>query len=81
MWRRREPSRCYQENQKLSAQIRVVYAESKGRCGSPRIISELRDKGIWCGKNRVARLMQREGLRAKAARKFKVTTVPSMERE
>ena len=35
---------------------------------------ELRNEGRPAGKNRVARLMRAEALRAKAARKYKATT-------
>ena len=58
----------------LSAKIRVIHAESKSRYGSPRVHDELSDLGILCGKKRVERLMRQEGLKAKAGRKFKVTT-------
>lgn len=58
----------------LTAKIRVIYAESKARYGSPRVHDELRDCGIFCAKKRVQRLMRQEGLRAKASKKFKVTT-------
>ena len=58
----------------LSAKIRVIHAESKQIYGSPRVHDELLDQGIRCGKHRVARLMRREGLKAKAGRKFRVTT-------
>jgi len=51
-----------------------VYAEHKGRAGAPRITKQLRQEGQPVGKNRVARLMRTEQLRAKAARKYKATT-------
>jgi transposase InsO family protein len=35
---------------------------------------ELREQGESCGKNRVARIMKEHDIRAKTARKFKVTT-------
>ena len=44
------------------------------RAGSPRITWALRNEGRWVGKNRVARLMRQNALRAKAARKLKATT-------
>lgn len=59
---------------KLSAKIRVIHAESRARYGSPRIHDELSDQGIHCGRKRVERLMRQEKLKAKAGRKFKVTT-------
>ena len=73
-WRKRPTSARYEEDLKMSAKIRVIYAESKGRYGSPRVHDELSDIGFRCGKKRVERLMCQEGLKAKAGRKFKVTT-------
>jgi putative transposase len=58
----------------LSAKIRVIHAESKSSYGSPRIHKELSEQGIRCGKKRVERLMRKQNVRAKAGRKFKVTT-------
>jgi transposase InsO family protein len=42
--------------------------------GSPRITIELREQGDTCSKNRVARIMRENDIKAKTARKFKVTT-------
>lgn len=73
--RRGRPSSARAEaNLHLSAKIRIIHAESKEAYGSPRVRDELLDQGVQCGKNRVARLMHAEGLRAKAGRKFRVTT-------
>jgi transposase InsO family protein len=46
----------------------------KGRSGSPKITSELRDKGFAVSKNRVARRMKSAGLRSIVRRKFRATT-------
>jgi transposase InsO family protein len=46
----------------------------KGRSGSPKITSELRDKGFSVSKNRVARRMKLAGLRSIVRRKFRATT-------
>jgi len=73
-WRGREPSGRAQANERLTADIRRIHGEHKGRCGAPRITVELRNEGKPAGKNRVARLMRAEGLRGKAARKYKATT-------
>ena len=67
----RSPSK---EDRQLLDQIRNIYHGKRRKYGSPRITDELKDQGIRVGKNRVAKLMKRDGLRAKAARKFKVTT-------
>ncbi|KAA6231738.1 DDE-type integrase/transposase/recombinase [Chlorobium phaeovibrioides] len=42
--------------------------------GSPRIALDLGKRGIKCSRPRVARLMREMGIRARCARKFKVTT-------
>lgn len=73
-WRDRPPSAREQANAILAADVQRVYAEHKGRAGAPRITQHLRAAGQKVGKNRVARVMQTEGLRAKATRKYKATT-------
>jgi putative transposase len=61
-------------NQTLLEHIRRAHRESRETYGSPRILRDLRAMGIQCGKNRVARLMRRQGIVAKTTRRFKVTT-------
>jgi putative transposase len=46
------------ENAKLSEQIRYYYDQSMVIYGSPRIYHDLREAGIGCSENRVARLMK-----------------------
>lgn len=58
----------------LLVHIKAVYAESRGGYGWPRIWRELLARGIRVGKQRVQKLMQRHGIRAKGKRRFKVTT-------
>jgi transposase InsO family protein len=57
-WRTREPSRRTQENGRLLEQIQRIYADSRGRYGSPRVHAALMRQGLRCGHNRVARLMR-----------------------
>ena len=73
-WRGRPLSARMQENRWLRERIRQVHQQARARYGSPRVHQELRARGIPCGKHRVARLMRAEGLRAKSARRFRVTT-------
>lgn len=54
--------------------IRCAFEQSKRRSGSPNIWRDLCEAGHHCNLQTVAKSMQRQGLRAKAARKFKVTT-------
>jgi len=73
-WRNRPPSARAQANQHLTSDIRRIHQEHKGRVGAPRITRHLHEEGQRVGTNRVAHLMSSEGLRAKAARKYKATT-------
>jgi transposase InsO family protein len=70
-WRRREPSLREVEDQHHAKAIRDAHRESRGTYGSPRIYVALREAGTPCGKHRVARIMREEGLRGRAARRFR----------
>ena len=59
-WRARPLAARVKEDRRLSARIRVIYEEAKGRYGSPRVYQELRALGLPCGKHRTARLMRVE---------------------
>ena len=48
-WKRRQPSRRAVEDEQLSAQIRVVHAESRATYGSPRVHAVLRRQGHAVG--------------------------------
>lgn len=72
-WRKRPPSAREMANQELVQAIEAVYAESNGTYGSPRIYHELKEK-LDCSQNRVARLMQKHGIRAKQTKRYKHTT-------
>ena len=54
--------------------IQAIHAEFKGAYGSPRMVRELRLRGFPASKERVERLMQENGIKAKHKRRFKVTT-------
>ena len=54
--------------------IKALHAETRGAYGWPRIWRELLARGIPVGKQRVQKLMQLNGIRAKGKRRFKVTT-------
>jgi hypothetical protein len=55
---RAEPSGRAKENAELVEQIREVFEANKSRYGSPRVTRELRQRGLKCGQNRIARLMR-----------------------
>ena len=73
-WRRRPESERFGANRKLVVAIREVHRQSRETYGSPRVHQALLHRGIACGVHRVARLMRVNEIRAKAPRKFRVTT-------
>jgi putative transposase len=73
-WLKRAPSARHQANECLDKEITKVFNAHHSRYGSPRIIEELHETGQLCSKNRVIRRMKCLGLKAKAKKKFKVTT-------
>lgn len=72
-WRTRGISQREMVNQQLLVKIRAAYAANRGCYGSPRIYQEVKEE-VPCSLNRVARLMQQYGIRAKQARRYKTTT-------
>jgi len=58
----------------MVALIRAIHAELKGAYGSPRMVRELRARGLPASKGRVERLMRKYGIRARHKRRYKVTT-------
>lgn len=76
-WRARPLAERVKEDRVLSERIRKIHDQVEQRYGSPRVHQELRALGIHCGKKRVERLMRADGLRAKSARRFRVTTQSS----
>jgi transposase InsO family protein len=76
--RRREIAyRRHLSDAALLAYISAVYAEHRGAYGWPRIWRELVKRGIRVGKQRVQRLMQQHGIRARGKRRFRVVTTDS----
>jgi putative transposase len=73
-WRARPLCDRGKDDLVLRERIRQIYAAVQARYGSPRVYHELRALGIRCGEHRVARLMRLEGLQAKSARPYRVTT-------
>ena len=73
-WRGRPPSEREMANRELYKKIKAVYDKSHGTYGSPRIYRQLKQQGITCSENRVARLMRLRGLRARQTKTYKTTT-------
>lgn len=70
-WRQRSESDRAREDALLAERIHAVHRENRGIYGSPRVYRALRAAGHRVGKHRVARLMRLEGLRGRAARRFR----------
>ena len=73
-WRRRPESARARANRLLVVEMRRIHTEMDRTYGSPRMAPELVGRGLSCGRHRAARLMRVHGIRAKQARRFRVTT-------
>ena len=73
--RERPESERTSANRQLARRIHEVYRASRRTYGSPRVFLELRDDGQQVGRNRVERLMRREGIVARKKKRFRVTTM------
>jgi len=62
------------KDQELVELIRSIFAEHRGRYGSPRVWAELKGQGWQVSRKRVERLMKEQRLRAYRRRKFIKTT-------
>ena len=68
------PDRTRLTDAQMLALIRAIHDELKGAYGSPRMVKELRGRGVPASKPRVERLMRDHGIRARHKRRYKVTT-------
>src|SRR4051812_30349237 len=73
-WVKRPPSERALVDANLAEAIQGIHGKSRRTYGSPRVHEELKAQGQHHGAKRVARIMREEGLRAKAPRRFRVTT-------
>jgi len=58
----------------LKVRITAIFKEHRGQYGSRRILKQLKNEGHQIGRYKVRRLMRELGLRAKAPKRYKVTT-------
>ena len=73
-WRALPLCQRVKDDRVLAERIRTIHTGRRRAYGSPRVHQELKALGIKCGKKRVARVMRERGIRAKSARRFRVTT-------
>jgi putative transposase len=74
-WCRRPESAHAQRDRRLKVLVRASFETSKQRYGSPRIHEDLIEQRERVSRKRVIRLMQEEGLQARARKRFKSTTM------
>ena len=80
-WRRKDTTKPSKpgvnkriSDEALLVHIKAIHAEVKQEYGWPKMWKELVARGIRVGKERVRKLMQRHGIKARGKRKFVVTT-------
>jgi len=73
-WLKRPLSSRAIANQQLDSKIKETFEQHKARYGSIRLTEELKSQGETASQNRVAKRMKVMQLKAKQAKKFKVTT-------
>jgi len=73
-WLNRPESKRSRENRALTEKIKRLHQASREIYGSPKIHTDLVAQGETCSVKRVARLMKKEGIKSKIARKFVITT-------
>jgi len=65
------------QDRDLLGRIEPIFKDSRRTYGSPQMVASLRAVGQRCGKNRVARLMRQNGMRARQKRRFVPRTTQS----
>jgi putative transposase len=75
--RQTQPGPRARQNAHLSKQILQIHQDSRQTYGSPRIQAKLAQVGCTHGRNRIARLMRRQGLCGRAKGRFRVRTTDS----
>jgi putative transposase len=73
-WKKRKPSQRELKNQTLTEEIRRIHRLFRMTYGSPRVYAHLRKQGYVCSKKRVARLMQKDGLKGHRKYRRVITT-------
>lgn len=70
-WKKRGQCARLQKDIELTESIERIFGEVGGIYGSPKIYESLKQEGVVVGKNRVARLMHENGLKARCARIYR----------
>jgi putative transposase len=73
-WKDGDRSPRRRRRERLKAEIGALFAQRKGKDGSPRVTAALRDAGWTVSENTVAALMREMGLAARRVKKRRATT-------
>lgn len=73
-WENRPKSARDAENEKVVEEIKTIHEKKNRTYGSRKMTIEIRRNGKVINHKRVERIMKREGIRSKLAKKFKATT-------
>jgi putative transposase len=71
---RRPEAPRHVEQRRITSAIRVIHCDGMGLYGSPRMFRELRRQGLPCGRHRAARLMRKNGIKARRRRGWRPMT-------
>jgi transposase InsO family protein len=74
-WHKHLPSARQLADDALGEQIEVIWENSKGTYGWPRVHAQLRREGVHASRKRVARLMRQRGLIGRCRRRSTRTTI------
>jgi putative transposase len=73
-WTTRGEAPRVQADAEVVEEIRAAHEAGRGNYGSPRVVRALRKQGRRISKNRVARLMRKEGIIGRRKKRFRKTT-------
>lgn len=76
-WVGRTPSKRDQVDEDLAKRIQEAYKVSRKTYGSPRVLKDLRKKGIRCSRKREARIMRQNGLQGVQKARYRPRTTDS----
>ena len=76
-WVGRTPSKRDVAEEDLARRIQASYEASRKTYGSPRVVKDLRKKGVRCSRKRIARIMRQNGLQGVQKARYKPRTTDS----
>ena len=78
-WHRHLPSARQLADETLGERIQIIYDDSRGTYGWPRVHQALRRDGVHASRKRVARIMRQKGLVGRCRRRWTKTTLSDLE--